>query len=260
MGGKPMSPKHHRARAFLARGVFDNLSAFSELEARISALPTKQERGDAFEAFAEAYLVTQTSAQAKQVWPGSSVPASVLRRLGLPWNDMGADGVFETRLDELTPYQVKFRTGRALLTWAELSTFMGLTDQATKRVLITNTDDLPSVMQERQRFHPVLGIHLDRLEKRDFDAIHQWLESSIVKHELKRPRKDQDKALATIVPALEQHKRVTTVMACGTGKTLIALWAAERLGCKTVLVLVPSLALVDQTLHYCLLETSWSEL
>ena len=46
-------------------------------------------------------------------------------------------------------------------------------------------------------------------------------------------------------------------MACGTGKTLVALWAAERLGVKSVLVLVPSLALVRQTLHEWLKETRW---
>ena len=46
-------------------------------------------------------------------------------------------------------------------------------------------------------------------------------------------------------------------MACGTGKTLVALWAAEKLGVKNVLVLVPSLALVRQTLHEWLKETRW---
>jgi predicted helicase len=36
-------------------------------------------------------------------------------------------------------------------------------------------------------------------------------------------------------------------MPCGTGKTLVQLWAAERLSAKTILVLVPSLALLSQT-------------
>src|SRR5439155_25018067 len=37
-------------------------------------------------------------------------------------------------------------------------------------------------------------------------------------------------------------------MACGTGKTLTALWIAERLQCSLSLVLVPSLSLVQQNL------------
>ena len=38
-------------------------------------------------------------------------------------------------------------------------------------------------------------------------------------------------------------------MACGTGKTLVGLWAAERLDAKRTLVLLPSIALLDQTLR-----------
>lgn len=48
-------------------------------------------------------------------------------------------------------------------------------------------------------------------------------------------------------------------MACGSGKTLVALWTTERLRARTVLVLLPSLALVRQTLHEWLHETSWSD-
>ena len=46
-------------------------------------------------------------------------------------------------------------------------------------------------------------------------------------------------------------------MACGTGKTLVSLWLAERRKAKRVLVLVPSLALIRQTLHEWLKETAW---
>ena len=46
-------------------------------------------------------------------------------------------------------------------------------------------------------------------------------------------------------------------MACATGKTLVALWLAERMNAKRILVLVPSLALVRQTLHEWIKETAW---
>jgi predicted helicase len=45
-------------------------------------------------------------------------------------------------------------------------------------------------------------------------------------------------------------------MACGTGKTLVTLWTAEQLGARKILVLLPSLALLRQTLHEWLKETS----
>jgi hypothetical protein len=58
-GGRSCNAKHRRTRHFVASGLFDEIGSFAELETRISALPTKQDRGDAFEVFAEAYLATQ---------------------------------------------------------------------------------------------------------------------------------------------------------------------------------------------------------
>jgi predicted helicase len=43
---------------------------------------------------------------------------------------------------------------------------------------------------------------------------------------------------------------------CGTGKTLVQLWAAEQHGADTVSVLVPSLALLSQTLDEWSRQTS----
>ena len=57
------SPKHPRASHFGKSPLFDGLTTFSELEARITALPQK-DRGAAFEVFAEAYLATQKQRQA----------------------------------------------------------------------------------------------------------------------------------------------------------------------------------------------------
>ncbi|HEY5894487.1 MAG TPA: DEAD/DEAH box helicase family protein [Chthoniobacterales bacterium] len=62
------------------------------------------------------------------------------------------------------------------------------------------------------------------------------------------------------LPALETHDRVSAIMACGTGKMLVALWVAERRQASRILVLVPSLALLRQILHEWLRETSLSGL
>jgi superfamily II DNA or RNA helicase len=76
----------------------------------------------------------------------------------------------------------------------------------------------------------------------------------------KIPLPHQHEALDAIAAELKGNDRATVVMACGTGKSLVALWAAERYECHTVLVLVPSLALVRQLLHEWLRETSWENL
>ena len=255
MSTTPQTPKHSKAGLYLQRKLFDGIARFTDLEQRIADLPTKPERGDAFEVFVEAYLSTQPLHQAKTVWPFSAIPLAIKDRFALGQSDVGADGVFETHLGDYHAYQAKFRTDRPSLTWDELSTFMGLTDQIAERVVITNCDELSSVLSDRRGFYAIRGTDLDRLQAEDFEAIRKWLAGAIVEHTRKTPLYRQQDALDAIVKTLKEHDRATILMPCGTGKTLVALWAAEQLGSKKILVLVPSLALVSQTLHEWLKET-----
>ena len=178
-------------------------------------------------------------------------------RFALAQREVGVDGVFETHLGDYHAYQAKFRTDRPSLTWDELSTFMGLTDQIAERVVITNCDELSTVLSDRRGFYAIRGADLDRLQAEDFGAIRNWLAGAIVEHIRKTPLPRQHEALDAIVKTLTEHDRATLLMPCGTGKTLVALWAAEQLGIKKILVLVPSLALISQTLHAWLKETRW---
>ncbi len=253
-----MTSKHSSASRLLNTGIFDSLNSFADIEARITALPGNKERGDAFEIFAEAYLATQKIAQAQEVWPFESMPLEQRQTLSLnTGRDMGVDGTYLTIDGELRAYQVKFRSNRTSLTWDELSTFMGLTDQVTQRVLFTNSESLPSLMQDRSGFVAIRGSDLDRLTAADFEVMRQWLHSGQVKQIRKQPLPHQQEALTAIAQSLVVNDRATVVMACGTGKSLVSLWAAERHDCKNILVLVPSLALVRQLLHEWLRETAW---
>ncbi len=253
-----MTSKHSSAHRLLSTGLFDGLNSFADLEAKISALPGNKERGDAFEIFAEVYLAIQKINLAQEVWPFEAIPMEQRQALSLDTGrDMGVDGTYLTIDGELRAYQVKFRSNRSSLTWDELSTFMGLTDQVSQRVLITNSDTLPSLMQDRSGFIAIRGSDFDRLTAEDFEAMRQWLCSGQVKLPRKQPRPHQQEALMAVAHGLVENDRATVVMACGTGKSLVALWAAEQHGCKNLLVLVPSLALVRQLLHEWLKETAW---
>ena len=260
MGNATEGPRHPKVRGFVAFGLFERLSTFRELEQRIAALLTEGERGDAFEVFAEAYLATQAIIQADDVWPFAAVPPSIRRELRLGETDLGVDGIVKSRLGELQAYQVKFRSARVALTWTDLSTFVGLADYVPRRILFTNCVDVAAVLEERRGFYCIRGSDLDRLEPGDFAVIVGWLQQRPVPPPKKTPRPDQDEAIAAICDGLRQGDRVTAVMACGTGKTLVQLWSAERLGCRRVLVLVPSLALLRQSLHVWLRETGWNPL
>jgi len=257
-----MLPKHHKTSFFLNAKLFDNLSSFAELEVRISKLPTTIDVGDAFEVFAEAYFFTQKIEQAEEIYPFKAIPNSIKESLSLGTNqqDMGVDGVYKTASGTFNAYQAKFRTVRPSLTWSEISTFMGLTDNVNQRVLFTNCNDMPSVINDRTGFHCIRGNDLDRLNKNDFKTILKWLQSGEVEVERKSPLPHQDEAINDILTALKDEDRATALMACGTGKTLIALWVSEQMDCQNILVLLPSLTLVRQTLHEWLKETEWKHL
>lgn len=110
-----MSPKHKKASYFSSRGLFNNISSFTELESRISLLPDI-ERGEAFEVFAEAFFKTQCVHQAQDVWPEKALTESLRENLGISI-DAGVDGVIRTNTGLYLAYQVKFRSSRTSLTW-----------------------------------------------------------------------------------------------------------------------------------------------
>ncbi len=257
-----MGAKHQSARQFMGNGLFNELTNFNQLEKRISSLPSMQDIGNAFEVFAEAYLATQKISQAKEVWPEKGLLPTLRKHLSLPDDDMGVDGVLETTLSEYHAYQVKFRTGRSALAWRELSTFVGLTDSPniSQRIIFTNCDDVSAVIDKRQNVVFIRGNDLERLGPKDFEIISAWIKGSFIEVKKKEPLPHQREALDVILYKFKKHDRQLSVMACGSGKTLVALWVAEKIGAKTILVLVPSLALVRQTLHEWLKETTYNDL
>lgn len=72
----------------------------------------------------------------------------------------------------------------------------------------------------------------------------------------KRPRAHQTQAIRAVLKGFAASNRGQLIMACGTGKTLTALFIAERLEAKRTLVLVPSLSLLAQTLREWTANTS----
>jgi predicted helicase len=65
----------------------------------------------------------------------------------------------------------------------------------------------------------------------------------------KKPFPHVREAIKATVKGFEGTDRGQLLMACGTGKTLAAMWITERLGSKRTLILLPSLSLLAQTLR-----------
>jgi predicted helicase len=256
-----MPSNHANAGLLIRRALYDNLRSFAELEQRISALGDENSKvvGDAFEVFVEGYLATHQKLQAETVWLVGQLPQGIRQQMNLPNDAKGIDGIFRTRTGVLVPYQVKFRSRRAYLTYTEIAPFLGLTERATDRIVFTNSNELAQDVKNRDAMRTVRGIDFDDLTIDDLRAISAWLRQRPVDIKKPVPREYQIEALAKISDTLTKSERAHVVMACGTGKTLVALWAAETLKPKTVLVLLPSLTLLQQTLDEWSRHNNWGK-
>jgi predicted helicase len=70
-----------------------------------------------------------------------------------------------------------------------------------------------------------------------------------VRPQTRKPRPDQLRAITAAKKHFIRNKetRGRLIMPCGTGKSLIAFWIAEALKAKTIVVAVPSLSLIRQS-------------
>jgi hypothetical protein len=108
-------PTHPKAQQYIK--LFRAVRHFEDLERRIVALPTPNERGAAFEVFADGYLATTRKMQAKSVWSDTSIPIKLAKQFNLPFPEKGVDGLFETVSGAHHTYQVQFRSDRPSPVW-----------------------------------------------------------------------------------------------------------------------------------------------
>ena len=246
-----MSFTHPAAPRVIKSGLFEGIDHFRDLEDRISSLSgegAENEKGAVFEVFAEAALKSLSEIQAKHVWgPVSVAPLRVRKKLNLRARDKGVDGIIETLDGRLITYQVKFRSGRPTLTWDDLGNFYGLSRWADDTLLFTNCEDFVDEVKDQSSI-TISGRYLDELKP---EILQRALAPSMIKESSKlaiTPDPHQERAIADSVQHFEGNDRGQYISACGTGKTFTSFWIAEALRAKTVLYLVPSLALVKQTI------------
>ncbi|MFM9959788.1 MAG: DEAD/DEAH box helicase family protein [Planctomycetaceae bacterium] len=165
--------------------------------------------------------------------------------------DAGIDIVARTRTGELWAIQAKAFGPHRTIPKSEIDSFLSESNrpQFAYRLLMATTDDIGATA--RRSLHGqekpvglVLRGHFLTEEV-------QWpVQIGGTASRLPRweARLHQAAAIDAVVNGYRDHDRGQLIMACGTGKTLTALWIAERLQSSLTLVLVPSLSLVQQNL------------
>jgi len=239
--------------------LVENIQNWEKLEKRIADLPTEMERGNAFEEFCHAFFLLDPVFQFQQVYRHTEIPPSIRERLGYPGiQDLGIDGVGITDDNRLFAWQAKFRSDRKVTpSLRELSTFFTVSDKADWRITIANSNKLPSSIDDRVRQSRILADRFDALDADFFDRLTTYLKTQrIAPPAKKEPHITQREAIAAAVSYYEKNNRGQLILPCGAGKTLGSIWISEKLGAKKILIMLPSLSLLSQTLREWAINSS----
>lgn len=219
---------------------------------------TEREKGTYFEELMIQYLKYEASY--KELYSEVWTYAAWADLQQLDKRDTGIDLVAQTRgTNEFHAIQCKFYAEDYRIQKKDIDSFFTASGKKpfTHRLIVSTTlhwsEHAEDALRDQQP--PVSKIDLNDLENSQIDwALYQPTIEPTLKPK-KQLREHQSKALDFVRRGLEQAERGKLIMACGTGKTFTSLKIAEDLVGKggRVLFLVPSLALLSQTL------TEWTQ-
>ena len=248
------------ANAALA-GEKDNIQAFYDLLTKIENCSSDpKDKGTRFENLSLAFFRNDpeyqgvfTKVQTFKDW------AQEHEDLWQNAKDIGIDLVATNALKEeseepsYTAIQCKFYAKDASIPKSGIDSFLASSSKsffAQRIIIATNSnwsDNLVSTLQ--QQTPPVAIIDREKLANSAIDWSQFDKDESIVLHK-RQLRPYQVEALNNVISGFKAYERGKLIMACGTGKTFTSLKIAEKQTNNNgfVLFLVPSLALLSQTL------------
>jgi len=213
--------------------------------------------GDIFEYLTKLYLETapQYKSKLRKVYLEKEVPSNLRKKLNLPDTDEGIDLIAETNDKEYWAIQCKYRSNsnETLTIKEDLSTFNNLAFTHCKN--ITHGIVCATVNKPPKKIKLLKSIGFELLETwlgLDDGDLFAQIKAKCVGKKYKpiilKPRPHQVAAIKKTIDHFKSNERGKIIMPCGTGKSLTAFWIAKKMGVKSILVAVPSLALLQQTL------------
>ena len=222
--------------------------------------PLRQEqRGKSFELLTELLLQIDPiyRSKLKHVWHESDLPPSVRNRLGLPSPDIGVDLVAQTTTGEYWAIQCKYHHDpNKNVTKNELNSFLDLTTRICKgkfgTLLAVSSAHGYSVNLKKHapEVQYILSDSFQSLDEDFFRQARALIRNQTPKLKKRTPRPHQKAAIKNAIEhfVTNNEARGKLIHPCGTGKSLIGYWIAEALEARTIIVALPSLYLVRQTL------------
>lgn len=217
--------------------------------------------GDIFELVVKLFLQTNPKykTKLKNVWLLNELNEQIRNKLNLPIRDEGIDLIAETFDKRYWAIQAKYRSNRnetlTLGGSGGLATFSSLTFNYCKKIshgLVCTTVDKPP---KKMKLLKSIGFEtldnwlaLDDNDKEGWKNLIAKSKGKIIKPKLFKPKTHQVNAIQESLKYFKKNNRGKILMPCGTGKSLTAFWIAKKIKAKKILVAVPSLALLQQTL------------
>lgn len=242
------------------------MNALSQLLTKIeNASPTQRDKGTTFENLCVQYFLNEpkyaelyTYVLSYAAWVeqyGNSVGITHKK-------DAGIDLVAVTKTGEFHAVQCK-NYNQTKISKKDIDSFLAASDKTyfTLRYIVASTDNWTEEAKDmlRDKATPVTALSLTDLEQSalDWSQFDFDLAQRPVMKAKKQLRPHQVPALNAVKNGLSTADRGKLIMACGTGKTFTSLRIAEAVAGrgKTILFLVPSLALLSQTLDEWTQET-----
>jgi predicted helicase len=224
------------------------------------AAKSEREKGTYFERLAVAFMKHDPGMvhEYEDVW----LFTDWAKDNGVDGRDIGIDAVAKVRgEDAFCAIQCKFYREGYRIQKRDIDSFLSSSQlKPFSRGLIIDTTNAPWSEHAEAMLGPlnIVRIGLDRLEGSPIDWT-AWFEHAEVRvAQPKKLRPHQEEALKCVRDGLAEADRGKLIMACGTGKTFTGLKIAEDLvGLGGhALVLVPSLALMSQTIREWTLDSA----
>ena len=225
---------------------------------------SERDKGDRFERLMQAYLKTDPKYAHlfREVWLWNEFPS----RGDLGGSDTGIDLVGLTQEGDYWAIQCKCFQEDSVIDKPMVDSFLSTSSREFKneqfqttrfahRLWISTTNIWTSNATEaiKNQSPPVTRINLHDLTDApvDWDALEKGIHGDKARHRKKDLRPHQREAVDKAKKYFQKNERGKLIMACGTGKTFTALKLAENEtnGKGTILFLVPSIALLGQTLR-----------
>ncbi|MCA1404659.1 DEAD/DEAH box helicase [Ensifer sp. IC3342] len=226
-----------------------------------SSAKTEREKGNYFERLAVDFIKNDPGMA--QEYEDAWLFSEWAKTHGIDGRDTGIDAVAKIRGEtSFCAIQCKFYREGHRIQKADIDSFFTASgkQQFSRRLIIDTTDAPWSANAEAAldgQDKPISRIGLDRLQESPIDWSAYLLRDEVKIAAPKHIRPHQADALSAVRGGLSEADRGKLIMACGTGKTFTGLKIAEDMvgPGKMALFLVPSLALMSQTVREWTIDT-----